>query len=249
MKWQSSNISWSYRVEFKKSLSTFFVSYLLRCIIWVLNIKVMHFKLLSVINHTSSCLVWTLKVRGNFRITWISCFRWNSRSSHLPGLVMIISVPIPWKVFHRSGSSRVILMLPWRYAGSGPAAMEDGGGPLKFGFKSGRRKRVITAEVRRQEGGKCGGWKPAGTLTSDGLHASGSAAQSLFIHRGANNNPRVRDILSSSSGLFSRLRRDKKKKSSSSGSQRVNQPACGGSFRGLESCRRRWAGLLRGAVE
>lgn len=152
MKWQSSNISWSYRVEFKKSLSTFFVSYLLRCIIWVLNIKVMHFKLLSVINHTSSCLVWTLKVRGNFRITRISCFRWNSRSSHLPGLVMIISVPIPWKVFHRSGSSRVILMLPWRYAGSGPAAMEDGGGPLKFGFKSGRRKRVITAEVRRQEG-------------------------------------------------------------------------------------------------
>ena len=47
-------------------------------------------------------------------------------------------------------------MLPWRYA-SGPAAMEDGGGPLKFGFKSGRKKKVITAEVRRQEGGKRGG--------------------------------------------------------------------------------------------
>lgn len=34
-------------------------------------------------------------------------------SSYLPGLVIIISVPISQKVFQSSGSSRVSLMLPW----------------------------------------------------------------------------------------------------------------------------------------
>lgn len=65
--------------------------------------------------------------------------------SHLPGLVMIISVPMPWKDFQRSESSRVILMLlPW-WKCSGPPAMEDGG-MLKLGFIS-RVKEKVNCEI------------------------------------------------------------------------------------------------------
>lgn len=69
---------------------------------------------------------------------------------YLPGLVMIISVPISWKVFQSSRSSRVILMLPCRYA-SGPAAMEAGGAPLKLDFSSAESniEFLIRDEVRK----------------------------------------------------------------------------------------------------
>lgn len=57
-------------------------------------------------------------------------------SSYLPGLVMIISVPISWKDFQRSESSRVILTLLWRNESEPEAAVEGGGMP-KFVFISG----------------------------------------------------------------------------------------------------------------
>lgn len=54
---------------------------------------------------------------------------------YLPGLVMIISVPISWKDFQSSGSSRVILMFPWWKESVAPA-IADGGGILKLCLRS-----------------------------------------------------------------------------------------------------------------
>lgn len=63
----------------------------------------------------------------------------RSLLSYLPGLVMIISVPMSWKVFQSSGSSRVSLMLPCRYASG---AIEGGAAPLKPGFKSADQEKL-----------------------------------------------------------------------------------------------------------
>lgn len=83
---------------------------------------------------------------------------------YLPGLVMIISVPMSWKVFQSSGSSRVSLMLPCRYASG---AMEGGAAPLKPGFKSAEEEKLwkscLLEEEKRNRRRK---------LTSDGLHAA-----------------------------------------------------------------------------
>lgn len=83
---------------------------------------------------------------------------------------MIISVPMSWKVFQSSGSSRVSLMLPCRYASG---AMEGGAAPLKPGFKS-------ADEEKLSKSGFLEGKKETNkrrNLTSDGLHAA------TFKHR------------------------------------------------------------------